>query len=329
MTFRVPWVISDVTEVPLEVARMLAYAATGGSQGVVGPGDLQVRSLSTPGSSVRIAPGTFIALNNFPSNDNQSYIGWNDGEITKAVTATGPATRSDLVYARIWDGGQTNGGTSGIASVEIAQGVNPSTTTLEEVNANIAGVALARIDMPANTSTVDQAYITDLRKLVNPRRREIVRIHNMPDSSSVQNLTSASYVTWPSQATWSVEIPDWAVRAQLVVNIAGYQIYEGATTTGASLWGKLRAGIGTLYTAATDYNYSVPAGLGKVDAGSTVIAGDLYIPAADRGTTKNMLIQGLRTSATPSSACIRTNWGTVVVMQVIFYEDPDSQFWAQ
>jgi hypothetical protein len=325
MTFQTPWVISDVVEVPLSVARLLAFIATAGKEGVVGPGDLQVRALGTPGSSVRIAKGAFAALNSFPSNDQQTYLGENDAEVTAAVTATGGTTRSDLVYVRINDTGQTGGGTSGPATIVVAQGVSPTITTLAEHNSSIAGIALARIDMPASTSIVQQSYITDLRKLVQPRRADIMRIANLPNGASQQTLTSTSFVNWPSEAAWQIDIPSWAVRAQVIGHIAGYQIVEG--TSPANVWGGLRVQMGTLFSATTEYNHSAPSGAGKIDAAASMVAADFYIPKADRGTkNRNLRLEGKRDGGTANTN-IRAAWGTVVTIQVVFYESPDDQYW--
>lgn len=327
MTFQVPWVISDVAEVPLEVSRLLAYIATNAKEGILEPGDLQVRSLASPGSSIRVAPGSFAAINNFPGNSQQTYLGQNDAEVTASVTATGGSARSDMVYVRINDTGQTNGGTSGAASLVVAQGVSPTATTLADVNSSISGIALARIDMPANTSTVQQSYITDLRKLIQPRKQDLVRIANLPDNTNPQDLTASTFVNWPSEAAWTVDIPDWAVRAQVIAYVSSYKIVEGGTA-GANIWGEIRCQLGTLYTPSIVYNHSVPAGLGLIDAASTQCAGDIYIPTSDRGTTgRSLRLEGKRTGSNDPGSLIRADWGTCVTIQVIFYESPDDQFW--
>lgn len=325
MTFQVPWVISDVTEVPLEAARLVAYAATGGKQGVVGPGDLLVRALGTPGSSVRIALGAFAALNNYPSNTSQSYMGWNDGEVTKAISSTGGSARSDLIYVRVWDGGQTGGGTSGIATVEVEQDVDPATTTLSQIDANIAGVELARVDMPSSTSTVQQAYITDLRTLVLPRQTQIVRMGNLDTGASLEQLTATSYTLWPSVATFSVTIPPWAIRAQIICNIAGYQIYD-PDGGGGNVFGDFRVSLGSLTTSNTVYNMSIPPEGGQTDVGASFVADDIAITDTLRNTVQTLKFEGKRDDGSTNTN-LRAIPGTVCVIQVTFYEAPDAAYW--
>lgn len=329
MTLQVPWVISDVDEVPLEVARLLAYISVAGKEGIVGPGDLLVRATAVPGTNVRIAPGSFAALNRFVGASQQSYLGQNDAEITHPITQTGGAPRSDLLYVRINDSGQTGGGTSGVATIEVVEDVDPATTELSQVLSGVAGIALARIDMPASTSTVSQGYIKDLRKLVAPRREEHMRIANYDDVSTPDSLSSSSYITWPSAANWTIDIPSWAVRAQIVAWVSGYKVVQGNTSTSTNCYGKWRIQLGFWTSIPTYYNHNVSQAAGTLDLATTMTAVDVYIPVADRGTTgRTLKSEGLRDGGNHANSLIKAAWGTTVVVQVVFYETADDKYWA-
>ena len=65
---KAPWAIGgEGIEHSANVARLLAYAAAGGIEGIIGTLDLEVRPLAVPGGSVRVAPGACFILNRNPT----------------------------------------------------------------------------------------------------------------------------------------------------------------------------------------------------------------------------------------------------------------------
>src|SRR5699024_11469005 len=105
----------------------------------------------------------------------QSYAVRNDAEVEVSVTATGSSGgRSDLVVARVLDPqyeGQPPADPDEFdySMVEIIEGVSSSTTSARDLNLNYPAIALARIDLPASTGTVEASHLTDLREMARPR----------------------------------------------------------------------------------------------------------------------------------------------------------------
>lgn len=100
------WAIDgDVTHDVLHAAsaaRVQTYAAFNGREGVVGATDLRVLELGTPGTSIRVMPGTAGILNRALGGTGEEYAVKLPSETNVAVTATGGGGgRSDLVIARV------------------------------------------------------------------------------------------------------------------------------------------------------------------------------------------------------------------------------------
>lgn len=314
MAWQIPWIISGVTEVPLDVARVMSYAATGGQEGVIGPTDLQVKSLATPGSSVTVDTGAFVALNRYAPGTTQSYIGYNVGQTTVAVPAAGVGGRVDLLAAIVVDPGQTGGGaTAGPVETRIIQNVGANVTALNQVAgyANVAGYALARIATPASGGAITQAMITDLRALSQPRRSRVVQILNMGPGSD-ENTVGASWGLFPNLATWSIDIPTWATRMAVIGHVAGLEVRG---TTGNGWVGKMRAKAGaSKYTQETDVNVTVASGAKSTV--SSLIAGDMAVAPSERGTVGTFRFEAVKNSG---QGTLYAQHGTVMVLEVTFY----------
>ena len=84
-----PWFVGGGAHHSPEVARVLAYAASSGAEGIVTPEALRVRPLAVPGTSVRIAPGACLIVNRYPGGAWQTYVGRNPVEHTVPITAAG------------------------------------------------------------------------------------------------------------------------------------------------------------------------------------------------------------------------------------------------
>lgn len=179
MTWQVPWVTAGVSEIPLEIARTVAYVTTAGREGIVASSHLKVTQTSTASGSVLIAPGVFVTRNVFEgagTESFESYVGRNHSTSeTLAIPATGGASgRTDLVYAHITDPGQSGHfpkpepTVSSPVQTRVIQNVSPTVTKLQDVPGyeNQSGYALARITRPANSTTVLNSHITDLRHLL-------------------------------------------------------------------------------------------------------------------------------------------------------------------
>lgn len=186
-------------------------------------GDLLVRELEVPGTSVRIAAGACNIVGREVSWQG-TYYGYNIGEDTVAITATDSGGgRSDLVVARAEDptiSGSPWGhdpATDTLIYTRVIAGVDPGTTELPPGEGS--AIVLARIDIPVSTATITQDMITDLRQMAQPRRERILRVqdggvHDGTEWDRAGNITD-NYERWP-QGDWVATIPSWATQLQVL-----------------------------------------------------------------------------------------------------------------
>lgn len=335
MSWGYPWAISGTDLVPMDVARQVAFDAVGGHEGVTTPKDCQVKATAVASNQVRVMPGSVTVLGAASGQFNEAYSCRNTGaSLSPAITATpSGGGRSDLVYAHVTDPDQPgNPLTAAVVETRVVEGVLGTTTSVQDakdqglLGADVSGYALARIDRStASTGVVAQADIVDLRELAGaPRRLDLTRIHNQTVSGN--RAQSTTYENWPGQAMWTIDIPRWAVRAQLVGHTSGFRVTEGDGGDGGNVYGTFRALLGSLAVPSVSYNYEMAAGKGRIDTATSLVGGDLYLPASVRGTSQTLSFQAKRDGGT-TGAYIETGGGQVTVFTIVFYESPDEQGW--
>lgn len=235
----VPWFVGGGAQHSPEIARLLAHAATAGSEGVLGPYDLKVNALAVPGGAVRVAPGGCVVLNRAAGGTSQSYVGRNttEDQITIASTGSGGG-RSDLIVARVEDPFMAGepwqdpaDPTSGpYIFTRVIPNVSPTTTTVTELNLGYSAIPLARVDVPASTGTIQASHIVDLRQLANPRReRHLVR--HQP--STTYEIPADAWSHWPTFEP-QFRVPVWATH--VVATMQAYSVQK----SGGHFLGDLR-----------------------------------------------------------------------------------------
>jgi hypothetical protein len=302
----VPWFIGGGAEHSPAVARMLAYSATGGTNGVASWPDLRVTALNIPGTSVTVSPGGAIMLNKYPGGGQQTYIARNMSSTDVAVPATGSqsgATR--YVILRVDDpefGAQL--------PANVVEGPYNRFAVVDSItNLNYPHVVLARITMPAATGTVTNAMITDLRAVANPRSKREISV----GYSTNADLPNTSYVQWPNY-TANIFIPEWATRVE------GFARVHGALVMNNVVYGDYRIQFGTITSGVASYDFNefgtANNGL-RVPTLSCVIGA--AIPDAMRGTTQTVLMQGRKIR---EPGFLRADSGTQVEYDLNFEERP-------
>jgi hypothetical protein len=293
------WAVDGQTN-DAALARLQLQAATSGAEGVVGAGDLVVTATPTPGSSVLVGGGACTVVGKEASFQG-SYFGYNVGAQSVPITATGGGGgRSDLIVARVED--PTVAGTpwthdpatDSLIYARVIEGVAPSTT---KAPADQSAIALARIDIPASTSTITQAMIHDLRGVDdnvtdgNGRQQRALRIQRgVSPIDLAGNIKTPDWENWPD-LVWTVVVPSWATQAQIVAHWGSvmFQSSDGnGDATGAT---RIALGVGgtTVYTNSSAYNFNINTGNAqRVDM---LNADQVNIPAALRGHTCNLSMQ--------------------------------------
>lgn len=296
---KTPWAVGGGALHSVEVARLLAFATSGDREGIITPGDLKVTATAVPGENVQVASGAALILNRSAGGAQQTYIARRpSAEDLVKITATGSSGgRTDLVIAKIedpqypptqippdWTDAQ-------FVFTRVIEGVPAGTKSAKELNLGYPAIALARIALPANTATITNAMITDLRKVAIPKRQE--EMFSTPSTGGplltpINALTSDVYVDWPKAAKWDVEVPDWATHAFVRADVVQY-VLKGNTQA----VGRARVRFGSVYGATSSYdeNYG-----GTAHRNSIAMASKLAIPASMRGTVQTLSTQGLRSS---------------------------------
>lgn len=318
----VPWFVGGGAQHSPEIARVLAYAAFRGNEGVMGPPDLRVTALTVPGASVNIAPGACSVLCRALGQTYQAYAGRLPTQDTVGIAATGSGSgRSDLIVARVEDpnlAGEPWSAPTDVAAgpyifIRVIPGVPNTTTTVTGLGLGYSAIPLARIDIPASTATITNAMLVDLRTIPNPRKERSLRT-SYPAGS--QDLSSQTTLTnWPSAANTTLTIPTWATTARIVAQVAGVNLLT-ANWNGALRVALYPTSGSPAVTQETniDLNYG-----GSYSREYIVAAGEIAIPAALRGQTVTAKFEG-RMVVRTGAAALRIDTGSTTVLDVEFVE---------
>jgi len=287
----VPWAVGGDAEHGPDVARQLAYLATGGKEGVVAPGDMKVSSLDVPGAGVKVAAGGASILNRVASQ--QAYTVRNpiaDVDSVKIAATGSGAGRSDLIICRVDNPYVDSNAQAPTDPVhgpydkfDVIPGVPAGTKRLQDIPqyAGVSAVTLARVDLPASTGTVTSSMITDLRTLANPRsERQIVK--GTLDGTRV-TLNATTWQQWPQNPIAGIAVPAWATHAVVRVDttirfVSGdsYAVMQSFLGSAGQLDGTTLFADQLIDSTGTSGEYRQPL----------IIPSDGYwpVPAAVRGT---------------------------------------------
>lgn len=285
------------------VLRAQLQSATRAGEGIIEFGDLRVRELAVPGTSVRVASGACVILGREVSFQG-SYYGTNFGEEQVAITATGSgAGRSDMIVAQVED--PTISGspwahdpaTEPLVYLRVIEGVDPSATTVPQSPTARSAIPLARIDIPESTATITQAMITDLRSMMDERSKVVMRVQRGVDPIDYAgNIEQPAHENWPDVAWLDVDIPLWATQVQVdaVWGQVGFfpSDYSGSGSTDAR--GLARVALGTtgniVYTDWSAYNFNEVSATNGVRVGIFNFD-QIDIPDSLRGITTLLRMQ--------------------------------------
>lgn len=291
--------------------RMLVRDLASGAEGVTEGDDLKVTQRSTPGGGVIVGDGSGVVqgrVNPFQGH----YAVCNIGEESVDIAATGATARSDMVILRVEDPeyeGNLDPQVDQICYFDVIPNVSSAATAIPDGR---TGIPLARVTVPANTATITNAMITDLRKVANPRRERSM-ITQSPTAMSAGIGGSTSYSYFSTAPGWNIAIPDWATKAIVRVDISPIRYALG------NFWGQVSATFGSsLALQPTLLDDDQGTGPRRIPA---TIADTLTIPAAYRGTTQLLRVRGTVFS-TGQAARIYVDAGTTLIADVQFEEAP-------
>lgn len=296
---------------PAQQFRMLVRDLARGAEGITQGDDLKVLQQSTPGGGVTVTDGSGVVkgrVNTFQGHYSVCNIG--SADVTIAPTGSGSG-RSDMVILRIEDPeyeGTLNPQTDQIAYFQVISNVSSSATAIPDGR---TGIPLARIDIPASTSTITSSMIVDLRKVANPRRERNLLIQTPTALSTNIGGTSGTWTNFSTAAGWSVAVPDWATT--VVISLSAGQLRYN---TGA-FFGGLRATFGTQMTVQSVNLDDNTSGTRR----NTAVLGDtLPVNFSYRGTTQTLRFQACGYSG--NSGYVGVDTASTLVADVEFFEAP-------
>lgn len=347
----VPWFIEGGAMHSAEVARMLANVATGNQEGCLNTFDLRVLALATPGTNVRVMPGACVINNRALASEDQSYMGRSPIEDdTIAIPASGSSgPRTHLVIARVEN--PYISGEPWAAPPDAANGpyifarvipdVPITVRSVHELGLGYSAITLARITVPANTATVTQSMITDLRSLVNtitgpagPQgppgppgegedcpevvEKTFFDVKTATTEDKLDVSPSSTWRNWPSAADWLIPVPPWATGADVYLTLGGIR-QSGGT------WGALRVQFdNSIETVPVVYDLTSDYEITGWTRHTLIAASTISIPSSKRNKVKRFRCQARVDGREPNNSGSNIRWmaGSVAIMQVVFKQNP-------
>lgn len=330
----VPWWTGGAAEHSDETARLLAYVASQGAEGIVGINDLQVKAQATPNGTIRVLPGACIIRNRAPGATYQSYaarLPSTDSPITVPPT-TSAGGRTDLVIARVenpnvagepWQD-PTNAADGPYIFTRVITGVPASTTDVHQVSsrAGDSAITLALITQPPSNSVITQSMITSLRDMANPRARHRTLAHSLAAAErEILQTTDAAGEVWPNYTaqTWRVDVPDWAARVQVRGEWSQVKIPPGNVT--GSLWVQFGSDPTADHFTSQTVAYDTPNSTNTQRATFSV-ADDLAVPVSMRGTNQAVFLRGKLATMSSTAARMEVDGASSVSLTLDFVEAP-------
>lgn len=313
--------------------RLLSYVSFEGQEGVVGNTDCRVTEMDTPGGSVWVHPGAFAIINRALNSNFEAYANYIDEVVPVPVAQTDSSgSRSDMLIIRVenpeisgepWldPASPTEGPYN---SFHIIQNVDPTAYRLVDQGTGWTGIPLCRIDIPANTATITQDMIQDLRSLIDMGGTRVTEVHiatnvYADNKAFIDHDTlpgsNDSFVDFPSSANWQVPVPTWATGVDIMC-------FYNAHTLG-HVWGWSRIvfdGNNSVATTFDDNQGGSGAGGYRVWINSS---STMNVPQASRGTVAEIKLQAKQNAGSGFTlADLDTPSGTSVTFMVVFQRYP-------
>lgn len=319
MPLETPWAI-DGPEVSAATARQLSYTNTGGDSGITGPRDLLVRQTSTPGTSVEVLPGSYTVVNR--NAKYQSYTGRNLQSELVDIPASGTTAKTWYLGIEILDPEYPGNGTVVEGQEDEFDYVHFVLRSSLTQNTK-TWLPLARITVPANTATITNSIIKDLREMCNPRTKVVPRARASLGSDQGMTLNSTTGEWFPGDGTdtgarQEIEVPYWATR--MVIEAMWIQVrYEGGKNSYGTYW--IGYGTSANQNSTQEFMFNSPGSAVDGMRANWPLADYRTVPTAMRGETCVFSFMAKRNSASTGRASMDGLSG--LTLKVTFMEEPD------
>lgn len=321
-----PWAI-DGARTRAGLARLASYASSGGRSGIVQPTDMRVTALAVPGQGLRVAPGGAIILNHYLANPDEAYVVSNPGTHTVLAADMPPAagaTSYYLVCVVVGDPEFNQTGHPFMPSgpldpadapdyeynriVLIPCGAN--TTSFEQLGYDYPAYALARLEIPANTTTITNAMITDLRSLSRERESSVPIFAQPVPSGVLDTFDVSEYKLIYGWLPW-VTVPPWATRMTVRGDVGGIMHID------PYLAGNMRILVNGLYSGPeTIHEFEDGLGIEQRVSISAYWDGDVA------GVAGQGISIGIQLKRFAGAGTLQAGYDTTTMLDVRFYERP-------
>ena len=187
----------------------LSMQALYSTTGTIGSSSLAVTQSATPGMSVQVASGWAAIVGTTQSNMGV-YVAYNDAAATATITTANAINpRIDLICLTVNDSYYT-GSTNNVV-INVVTGTAASSPTVPSTPAN--SIALAKVAVAANATSIVNANITDLRAAVTSNVLSAINIAvNAQTGTTYTTVLSdnGSLVTLANASAIGVTIPPYS-----------------------------------------------------------------------------------------------------------------------
>ena len=324
------WTVTG-SKTPANIARMVAYAATSGGNGVGGLGHLRVTATAVPSAQVTILPGIAVMRSRYPGASLETYIDYNDGAFSWPIAPTGSSGgRTDYLVIRVHDPAFLGEPAPADPLVGPYTALEVLTTDPRVAPPSFPFVLLAKITIPKSTGTITPDMIdtgASVREMANPRSKAFARMWNGRQDGATTNkqyeLTSTTGQLWlPTAVTGNVlrvEIPEWAGQLDLSWTIG--QLFQYAKDCWG--WVKIRIWLSDAQyydTWEVHFDTSTDAASPQWSRESWSGAGRVGIPDWARGKTVELRVVAAKSGGNTTGAKFYLGAGSSVSLQGIFSE---------
>lgn len=245
------WAANGEFSMSAERARELAWIATGGQTGIVGPESLQVQAQPTPDGTVRVLPGGFAMAatpehltmqTGYTSAPWQSYMRAVYQTQTVPISPTGSSGGRVDTIGIVVDDPQYEGTTDSVDwenhqfwRFHVIENASVGSTRPHHFGAlGRPFMPLAQVNIPASTATITNSMIRDLRFLAVEREKTVTFLEPANETGSTLTLTSSQDGWYSFPEIGNITVPQWATHMVLEGSLTSFRVTGSGMASGSA-----------------------------------------------------------------------------------------------
>jgi hypothetical protein len=180
-----------------------------------------------------------------------------------------------------------------------------------DANVPFPALALARLDVPASTTTIQASHIIDLRVMANPRTLDVQWNTPIAVDDLLNPTGNFVYEAWPDNSAKAVFVPDWATKVYVNAWVFG-SLKSGSGTLNANFRVQITGG------PVTDFTNLFRS---SADRYNILIGAPMTLTAAERGATKTFAIWGTVADIATMNGVLKTDVHSSSMIHLRFVEE--------